>query len=226
MSTEPDKRDSRQLIAESAPTPEEIRQQLDHMLTGKRFAGAPNQSRMLAFVVDSALRGEQAIKESVIALALFPHLLPDECTNVRVTALHLRDRLRRYYAQEGQHDRVIISLPDPQHGNGGRLRVGTAYVPGFSYNPRLTEQADTSEVEPSALEPFVSAARAARFVDVTRRYLLVLARKGIAGAYPLGTGTKRKIWRFRLSELASSIARGADPQNARIVRSSGSGSPR
>jgi hypothetical protein len=55
-------------------------------------------------------------------------------------------------------------------------------------------------------EPFVSAGEAANFLAVKRRYLLALARKGIAGAYALGTGMKRKTWVFRLSELASSVA--------------------
>jgi len=57
------------------------------------------------------------------------------------------------------------------------------------------------------MEPFVSAEEAARFLSIKRRYLLALARRGIAGAYALGTGMKRKIWVFRLSELASAIAR-------------------
>jgi len=54
-------------------------------------------------------------------------------------------------------------------------------------------------------EPFVSAGQAAQFLSVKRRYLLALARKGMPGAYPLGTGTKRKTWVFRLSELTASI---------------------
>ena len=54
-------------------------------------------------------------------------------------------------------------------------------------------------------EPFVSAEEAANFLSVKRRYLLALARKGIAGAYALGTARKRKIWVFRLSELAAAI---------------------
>jgi hypothetical protein len=58
----------------------------------------------------------------------------------------------------------------------------------------------------SAPEKFVSAEQAAEFLSVTRRYVLELARRGIAGAYPLGTGTQRKIWVFRLSELAAAIA--------------------
>jgi hypothetical protein len=55
-------------------------------------------------------------------------------------------------------------------------------------------------------EPFVSADAAAQFLSIKRRYLLALARKGIAGAYALGTGTVRKIWVFRLSELAAALA--------------------
>jgi hypothetical protein len=54
-------------------------------------------------------------------------------------------------------------------------------------------------------EPFVSADEAAKFLGIKRRFLLSLARKGIAGAYALGTGGIRRIWVFRLSELAESI---------------------
>ena len=60
-------------------------------------------------------------------------------------------------------------------------------------------------------EPFVPADEAAQFLGIKRRLLLTLARQGIAGAYPLGTGQQRKIWVFRLSELASAIA-GRKPQ--------------
>jgi hypothetical protein len=55
-------------------------------------------------------------------------------------------------------------------------------------------------------EPFVPADEAARFLGITRRLLLSLARQGLSGAYPLGTGRQRNIWVFRLSELASAIA--------------------
>jgi hypothetical protein len=54
-------------------------------------------------------------------------------------------------------------------------------------------------------EPFVSAEAAAHFLSVSRRYLLVLARKGLPGAYPMGTGSMRRVWVFRLSELANAI---------------------
>lgn len=73
-------------------------------------------------------------------------------------------------------------------------------------------------------EAFVSAEVAAQFLSVSRRYMLALARKGIAGAYAIGTGSVRKVWVFRLSELSAAIAQGTDPQTVRIMRSSGAGS--
>lgn len=54
-------------------------------------------------------------------------------------------------------------------------------------------------------EPFVSAETAAQFLSISRRHLLALARQGIAGAYALGTGTKRTVWVFRLSELSAEV---------------------
>jgi hypothetical protein len=63
-------------------------------------------------------------------------------------------------------------------------------------------------------EPFVSADVAAQFLSVTRRYVLALARQGIAGSYAIGSGSVRKIWVFRLSELATSV----EQQNSLIQK--------
>lgn len=54
------------------------------------------------------------------------------------------------------------------------------------------------------LEPFVDAAKAAEFLNLRPRRVLELARRGAIPAYPLGDG-KRRVWRFRLSELASAL---------------------
>lgn len=63
------------------------------------------------------------------------------------------------------------------------------------------------KVQISVPEPerFVSADEAAEFLAIKRRHLLVLARSGIGGAYPAGTGSRRNHWVFRLSELAEAI---------------------
>jgi hypothetical protein len=82
---------------------------------------------------------------------------------------------------------------------------------------------------PVTPEPFVSADEAARFLSVTRRYVLELARSGIAGAYPIGTGSKRKVWVFRLSELAEAIVKketSAPIHKIRKLCDPASGSPR
>jgi hypothetical protein len=56
-------------------------------------------------------------------------------------------------------------------------------------------------------EPFVSAEEAVKYVPVTRRHLLALARNGIAGAYPLDANARRRRWVFRLSELVAAITK-------------------
>ena len=64
-------------------------------------------------------------------------------------------------------------------------------------------------------EPFVSADVAAEFLGVNRRFLLSMARDGVPGAYPLGTGKRRRRsrWVFKLSELSSGIdPRGTPPR--------------
>ena len=53
----------------------------------------------------------------------------------------------------------------------------------------------------AALEYFVDAAVAAKFLGLNRRTVLKMARDGVLPAHPLGEGA-RKQWRFLLSELA------------------------
>jgi hypothetical protein len=53
-------------------------------------------------------------------------------------------------------------------------------------------------------ERFVDSVVAAEFLSITPRQLLVMARKGALPAYPLGNG-QRRVWRFRLSEIAKAL---------------------
>ena len=55
-----------------------------------------------------------------------------------------------------------------------------------------------------AYERFVDANEAARFLSITRRRVLDLARRGIVPAHPIGRGARR-VWRFRLSEIAAAL---------------------
>jgi helix-turn-helix protein len=65
-------------------------------------------------------------------------------------------------------------------------------------------------------EAFVDAVEAGKFLRLRPRRVLELARQGAIPAYPLGSG-ERRVWRFRLSELASALcSRGVDCANAAV----------
>ena len=66
---------------------------------------------------------------------------------------------------------------------------------------------------PTQPEPFVDAVRAAEFLSIRPRQLLELARAGVVPGYPIG-GSERRVWRFRLSEVAASVTRGVDSRSA------------
>ncbi len=58
---------------------------------------------------------------------------------------------------------------------------------------------------PEALEGFVDADEAGKFLSLTRRRILELARAGRLPGHPIGHGARR-VWRFRLSEIAAALS--------------------
>src|ERR1700722_4235065 len=56
-------------------------------------------------------------------------------------------------------------------------------------------------------EPYVDAETVARFLSVTRRQVLELARAGKIPAHPL-QGSRRRVWRFKLSEVDAAVSSG------------------
>ena len=70
--------------------------------------------------------------------------------------------------------------------------------------PKRPRESALSEVPREDREPFVDAVRAAAFLSLRPRRVLELARRGMIPGHPLGDG-QRKVWRFRLSELASAV---------------------
>jgi hypothetical protein len=61
-------------------------------------------------------------------------------------------------------------------------------------------------MDPEALERFVDADVAGKFLSLTRRRILELARARKLPGHPIGDGARR-VWRFRLSELAATVAK-------------------
>jgi hypothetical protein len=78
-------------------------------------------------------------------------------------------------------------------------------------------------MNPETPEGFVDADEAAKFLFLTRRRILELARGGKLPGHPIGDGARR-VWRFRLSELTAAVTASAkseftSPARASMVRS-------
>jgi excisionase family DNA binding protein len=57
-------------------------------------------------------------------------------------------------------------------------------------------------------EPFVTANEVAEHLKITRRQVLEMARKNQLPAHPVSFGSRRKMWRFKLTEVDQAIASG------------------
>jgi hypothetical protein len=100
-------------------TPAEIRAELDRILNSQLFSRAANVSRFLSYVCEKSLQGQaDEIKEyniAVEALGRPESFNPREDPIVRVEAGLLRQRLKKYYQEEGKDNPVQIVLPKGQY---------------------------------------------------------------------------------------------------------------
>lgn len=97
------------------PENEEILRQLDRIGSSTTFQQVDRLKRFLQFVVSETAEGRASqLKEYVIGVQVFDKdetFDPRTDPIVRVQARRLRARLTRYYAEEGQHDSILIELP-------------------------------------------------------------------------------------------------------------------
>jgi serine/threonine-protein kinase len=96
-------------------SPDEVRQELQRILSSEAFANAVRARRFLTYVVEEALQGRNdEIKESVLAIEVFDRPAdfdPRVDTIVRVEAGKLRKRLQSFYEQDRTSGRVAIDIP-------------------------------------------------------------------------------------------------------------------
>src|SRR4051794_26948254 len=119
--------------AGSSPHADEIRRQLQQILSSPPFLGSKRCQQFLEYVCVKVLAGEgAALKERTVAVEVFgrpPHTDLGEDTIVRVGAREVRKRLAQYYATpEGALSEVRIDLPSG------------SYVPEFRYVAPLPER--------------------------------------------------------------------------------------
>lgn len=97
------------------PSEAEVRAQLERLLSSQNFRYSERLSRFLKFVVERQLAGRGGeLKESVLALEVFEREVSHDSRDdsvVRVYARRLREKLERYYEEEGRDDPLLISLP-------------------------------------------------------------------------------------------------------------------
>ncbi len=77
--------------------------------------------------------------------------------------------------------------------------------------PSRSDSGDNAAVRHTKLEHFVDANALAEHLSVTRRQVLEMTRRGVIPGHPLGIGTSRKVWRYKISEVEAAIASGEPP---------------
>ena len=100
---------------DSAAFEELVRSQLGRILRSSAFASAPSLSRFLDYLVERTLKGDQPpLNEYTLGLEVFDRgesFDPRVDNIVRVQVRRLRSKLEKYYAFEGQVDRLVIDVP-------------------------------------------------------------------------------------------------------------------
>lgn len=121
------------------PSRQEVERQLDRLLDDEVIASNQNSAKVLRYIVGRALDGH-TVSEYDLLGDVFRKPLDVDDTTARVTMDKLRRLLKEYHLGEGQHDPVVIALPDPKGRVGAsgkriKFRAGEAYTPTFTYNP-------------------------------------------------------------------------------------------
>ncbi|MGX9992593.1 adenylate cyclase (plasmid) [Rhizobium sp. Z1P35] len=114
------------------PTHEEVRAQLERILSSGEFPSAGRGAAFLKYVTEETLAGRaQRLKAYSIAIEVFNRSagFSQEDPVVRIEAGRLRRVIERYYLVAGQRDPIRIDIP-----KGG-------YVPTFKWNHAPTEAA-------------------------------------------------------------------------------------
>lgn len=127
---------------------EEVRMQLDRILSSHALAGSDQLKRLLRLTVERKINDQSdLLKEYNLGLEVFqrpPDYDPKVDPIVRVQARRLRAKLDEYYAGEGSGDSLVIRIPRG------------AYIPAFALRP--------SSAPPTAASPEIRPGRNTRWI--------------------------------------------------------------
>ncbi|TCU21333.1 TolB-like protein [Rhizobium azibense] len=119
-------------LSRPAPTPDDIRSQLDLIIASPEFPRVGRSAAFLIYVTEETLAGRaKRIKGYTIAVDVFNRNegFKQDDPVVRIEAGRLRRLLERYYLVAGQNDPIRIDIP-----KGG-------YAPSFVWNDKVDDVA-------------------------------------------------------------------------------------
>lgn len=100
-------------------SPRAIERQLERIYLDPHFTESQILRKFLSFVVEETMLGRaNCLKEYTIALSVLekpPCFRPKENGIVRIHAGRLRRALQEYYADKGQEDQIVITIPKGQY---------------------------------------------------------------------------------------------------------------
>ncbi len=156
-----------------SPDPEDVRAELEAVLSSNIFTRAPSLAQFLGYICRKALNGQSSqIKEYNVAVEAFgrqPNFDQKEDAIVRVEAHRLRKRLKQYYDTEGAGHAIQIMVPAGQYVPVfiDKRRNEVEVLPG---NGKLREQNEVA-LRPAPVEIPLPAAQPPRRA---RRRLLAI----------------------------------------------------
>lgn len=138
-------------------SPSEIQAELDQILLAARFRRSRRMSRYLSVLVKHAIADGSPLGAKEIAAEVFDRDNLDPRTDpiVRVEARRLRRLLDEYYSNEGIHDPVFISLPNP------------GYQPRFTRNPQIIRRSSSCETGEKNAKSDAKSIAVLPFVNMT-----------------------------------------------------------
>lgn len=125
------------------PRPDEVREQLNRLLSNPFFSHSKRFPIFLRFVVEHTLAGDaESIKERTLGIEIFGRDASYDTSSdpiVRVTAAEIRKRVAQYYQDPAHENELRITLPSG------------SYVPQFNWRMGANDPALT-DAEPDAVE--------------------------------------------------------------------------
>jgi hypothetical protein len=147
---------------------EQVREQLKKLLTCPSFSVSQRYPKLLRFVVEQTLAGqEDALKERLLGIEVF-HRAPDYDTNqdpvVRLSAAEVRKRIALYYQHPEHQNELVIGLNPGSYIPFFRQAIA---APAAPLVPGTAADAKPEVISPhKRLSPFVAAAVAAGVVAI------------------------------------------------------------